>query len=99
MIPPSPPRSLRWSTSSIWTKPIHPRSAAGSAREDLSDLKIFHGKVGMTFDDPAITPKKPSMVHFFYMDEADPSKVSRWIGAVGPVRSEDIPRQGRNDVR
>jgi hypothetical protein len=52
---------------------------------DSPQLKIFHGKVGMTFDDPAISPKKPSMVHFFYMDEADPSKVSRWIGAVGPV--------------
>ena len=52
---------------------------------DSPQLKIFHGKVGMTFDDPGITPKKPSMVHFFYMDQADPSKVSRWIGAVGPV--------------
>ena len=52
---------------------------------DSPKLKIFHGKVGMTFDDPGITPKKPSMVHFFYMDQADPSKVSRWIGAVGPV--------------
>src|ERR1700761_5074656 len=52
---------------------------------DSPQLKIFHGKVGMTFDDPSITPKKPSMVHFFYMDEADPTKVSRWIGAVGPV--------------
>jgi hypothetical protein len=52
---------------------------------DSPQLKVFHGKVGMTFDDPAVTARKPSMVHFFYMDQADPSKVSRWIGAVGPV--------------
>jgi hypothetical protein len=32
-----------------------------------------------------MTPKKPSMAHFFYMDKADPSKVSRWVGAVGPI--------------
>jgi hypothetical protein len=52
---------------------------------DSPSLKIFRGTVAMTFDDLAITPKKPSMVHFFYMDKDDPSKVSRWIGAVGPV--------------
>jgi hypothetical protein len=48
-------------------------------------LKIFHGIVGMKFDDPDKKSVKPSMAHFFYMDKADPSKVSRWIGAVGPV--------------
>lgn len=52
---------------------------------DSPTLKIFHGTVAMTFDDPAMPPRKPSMVHFFYMDKADPSKVSRWVGAVGPV--------------
>jgi hypothetical protein len=52
---------------------------------DSPSLKIFHGTVAMTFDDPAMAPRKPSMVHFFYMDEADPSKVSRWVGAVGPT--------------
>ncbi len=46
---------------------------------DSPSLKIFRGTVAMTFDDPGVQPKKPSMVHFFYMDEADPSKVSRWI--------------------
>jgi hypothetical protein len=25
------------------------------------------------------------MTHFFYMDKADPTKVSHWYGAVGPV--------------
>jgi hypothetical protein len=25
------------------------------------------------------------MTHFFYMDEADPTKVRSWIGSVGPV--------------
>ncbi len=48
-------------------------------------LKIFHGKVAMKFDDPSIEAKRPTMAHFFYMDKKDPSKVSRWIGAVGPV--------------
>jgi hypothetical protein len=52
---------------------------------DSPSLKIFRGTVAMTFDDPGVTPKKPSMVHFFYMDKKDPSKVSHWIGAVGPV--------------
>jgi len=52
---------------------------------DSPSLKIFHGTVGMKFDDPGIGPKKPSMAHFFYMDKADPSKISRWIGAVGPT--------------
>ena len=28
---------------------------------------------------------KPVMTHFFYMDEANPSKVRSWIGSVGPV--------------
>jgi hypothetical protein len=53
---------------------------------DSPSLKIFHGKVGMSFDDPSTGPKQPSMVHFFYMDKANSSNVSRWVGAVGPTR-------------
>jgi hypothetical protein len=52
---------------------------------DSPSLKIFHGTVAMTFDDPWMPQIKPSMCHFFYMDKADPSKVSRWVGAVGPT--------------
>jgi hypothetical protein len=52
---------------------------------DSPSLKIFHGTVGMKFDNPSVKPVKPSMSHFFYMDKTDPSKVSRWIGAVGPT--------------
>jgi hypothetical protein len=50
---------------------------------DSPSLKIFHGKVAMTFDDPAVTPKKPSMVHFFYMDKTDPSKISAGLARWG----------------
>lgn len=39
----------------------------------------------MRFDDPGIAPVRPTMAHFFYMDEKDPSKVKHWIGAVGPT--------------
>jgi hypothetical protein len=42
-------------------------------------------KVGMKFDDPNIASVRPTMSHFFYMDEANPTKVIRWIGAVGPT--------------
>ena len=52
---------------------------------DSPALKIFHGKVSMTFDDPSMAPVRPSMSHFFDMDERDPTKVKRWIGAVGPT--------------
>jgi len=52
---------------------------------DSPSLKIFHGKVTMTFDDPGTQSVKPTMTHFFYMDKADPSKVSRWVGSVGPI--------------
>ena len=47
-------------------------------------LKVFRGIVTMTPDD-ASKPVRPTMAHFFYMDEKDPSKVKRWHGAVGPV--------------
>ena len=39
----------------------------------------------MTFDDPKLPTVKPTMTHFFYMDEADPTKVKRWFGSVGPT--------------
>jgi hypothetical protein len=52
---------------------------------DSPSLKIFHGIVTMTFDDPGQKTVKPVMTHFFYMDKADPSKVGRWIGSVGPT--------------
>ncbi len=48
-------------------------------------LKVFHGKVTMTFDDPGTASVKPTMAHFFYMDPADPTKVVRWVGSVGPT--------------
>ena len=28
---------------------------------------------------------RPTMTHFFYMDERNPEKVKHWYGAVGPV--------------
>jgi len=37
-------------------------------------LKVFHGKVGMRFDDPSIKPVRPTMTHFFYMDEKAPTR-------------------------
>jgi len=46
-------------------------------------LKVFHGKVGMKFNDPSLKPVRPTMTHFFYMDERDPTKVKHWIGSVG----------------
>jgi hypothetical protein len=51
---------------------------------DGGALKVFRGVVTMTPADggPAA---RPTMTHFFYMDEADPTKVKRWCGAVGPV--------------
>jgi hypothetical protein len=48
-------------------------------------LKVFHGKVTMKFDDPKMETVRPTMTHFFYMDETNPSKVIRWVGAVGPT--------------
>jgi hypothetical protein len=52
---------------------------------DGGSLKVFRGIVTMTFDDASKPVVKPTMTHFFYMDENDPSKVSKWYGAVGPV--------------
>jgi hypothetical protein len=36
-------------------------------------------------DDAGKPVVKPVMTHFFYMDEADHSKVRSWIGSVGPI--------------
>jgi hypothetical protein len=52
---------------------------------DGGSLKVFRGTVTMKFDDPGKKSVKPTMTHFFYMDEKDQTKVSRWIGAVGPT--------------
>ena len=52
---------------------------------DGGSLKIFHGIVTMTPDEGGKPIVKPAMCHFFYMDEKDPTKVRRWVGAVGPV--------------
>jgi hypothetical protein len=48
-------------------------------------MKIFHGKVQMTFDDKSLPVVRPTMAHFFYMDPNHPARVSRWLGAVGPT--------------
>jgi hypothetical protein len=62
-----------------------------TARHDVTEywdggsLKVFRGVVTMTPDDKSGTAVRPTMTHFFYMDKADPSKVSHWYGAVGPV--------------
>lgn len=53
---------------------------------DGGDLKVFRGTVTMTPNDPTQPVVHPSMSHFFYMDPANPTKVIRWIGAVGPVQ-------------
>ena len=52
---------------------------------DGGSLKVFRGIVTMTPDDRSQPVVKPVMTHFFYMDEADPSKVRAWVGSVGPV--------------
>jgi len=52
---------------------------------DGGSLKVFRGTVARTFDEPSKESVTPVMTHFFYMNKADPSKVSHWIGAVGPA--------------
>jgi hypothetical protein len=49
-------------------------------------LKVFRGIVTMTPNDRTKPVVKPIMTHFFYMDEADPTKVRAWFGSVGPVQ-------------
>lgn len=51
---------------------------------DGGSLKVFRGIVTMT-DDKSKHVVRPTMTHFFYMDKNDPTKVSHWHGAVGPV--------------
>jgi hypothetical protein len=53
---------------------------------DGGSLKVFRGTVTMTPDNSALPSVKPVMTHFFYMDEADPTKVRHWYGSVGPVQ-------------
>jgi hypothetical protein len=50
-------------------------------------VKVFRGMVTMKFGNPSPKTVKPTMAHFFYMDQKDPSKVSRWIGAAHRVLS------------
>jgi hypothetical protein len=48
-------------------------------------IKVFRGIVTMTPDEKTRKPVKPVMTHFFYMDEANPTKVRHWVGSVGPI--------------
>ena len=52
---------------------------------DSPHLKVFRGFVTMVFDDKRIATVRPTMQHFFYMDEKDPTKVKAWYGSVGPT--------------
>jgi hypothetical protein len=52
---------------------------------DGGSVKIFRGTVKMTFDDATKPVVQPTMTHFFYMDDADPTKVRSWMGSVGPA--------------
>ena len=52
---------------------------------DAGPFKVFHGVVTMKFDNPAIKTTRPTMTHFFYMDQVDPTKVALWKGSVGPT--------------
>ncbi len=51
---------------------------------DGGALKVFRGTVAMTPDNGGPTAR-PTMTHFFYMDDHDQTKVKRWFGAVGPT--------------
>src|ERR1700761_6872469 len=50
---------------------------------DSPHLKVFRGFVTMVFDDKSIPTVKPTMQHFFYMDEKDPTKVKASVGPPG----------------
>lgn len=52
---------------------------------DSPKLKVFRGFVTMKFNDPGIPTVRPTMQHFFYMDDNDPAKVIAWYGSVGPT--------------
>ena len=51
---------------------------------DGGQLKVFRGTVTMTPDGGGPVTR-PTMTHFFYMDETNPTKVKHWYGAVGPI--------------
>jgi hypothetical protein len=54
--------------------PVRALDVFGPA-EVFADANRLHGGA----------PTYKAMTHFFYMDQADPSKVRRWIGSVGPT--------------
>ena len=49
-------------------------------------LKVFHGKVGMKFDDPSLKPVRPTMTHFFYMAKEKTGLRSRPLDGIGNVQ-------------
>ena len=52
---------------------------------DGGSLKVFRGTVTMTPDAAGAAIVHPVMTHFFYMDDADPTRVRAWYGSVGPT--------------
>jgi hypothetical protein len=55
---------------------------------------VFRVTVTMTPGDRSKPVVKPVMTHFFYMDDADPTKVRAWYGSVGVRRvDEEHPRR------
>ena len=52
---------------------------------DGGSIKVFRGFVTMIPDDRSKPVVKPVMTHFFYMDEADATKVRAWFGSVVPI--------------
>ena len=51
---------------------------------DGGSIKIIRGQVKMTTHDTGKVVS-PAMVHIFYMDESDTTKVRATYGAVGPI--------------
>src|ERR1700761_2131140 len=52
---------------------------------DGGELKVSPGGADIPPTAASGPTVPPSMSHFFYMDPKDPTKVARWVGAVGPV--------------
>lgn len=50
---------------------------------DCGAVKMFYGEITTT-DHGSGKIATAAVCHFFYMDEQDPGKVRRWIGAAGP---------------
>jgi hypothetical protein len=85
-----------WRCVVEWAR-SHPRKPAGLYRYGLHRPSRRDRVLGRWGDqglpwhchhDPGDRSKaivRPVMTHFFYMDEANPSKVRSWIGSVGPV--------------